>query len=265
MYQAPSKSEPCGGVLEWGITPHPDKDFQCSPCYAGSRSWIEELQNQVIICLSVCVYVWVVNRGCFVYYLQRRSPESVGISRFSRITQMKTCRCCLTLHNPDWYSRDEPLGLLLLHFDLRNCDEAEATFYIRHRFYRWVPNPNCHVLFTPFSSFLRSTSALYHTSSVILRAAQFRGGSVIYRGRVFFPPHCWLKMTFMGHPDKAILPAAQTGSLKRFSYSCLFTLFWDSGILLWTAASALARQEELSLTRAPWHPLETSASVVPDS
>lgn len=80
MYQAPSKSVACGGVLEWGITPHPDKDFQCSPSYAGSRSWIEERQIQVIICLSVCVYVWVVNRGCFVYYFQRRSTESLGIS-----------------------------------------------------------------------------------------------------------------------------------------------------------------------------------------
>lgn len=30
--------------------------------------------------------------------------------------------------------------------------------------------------------------------------------SVLY---IFFP-HCWLKVTFMGHPDKAILPAAQT-------------------------------------------------------
>lgn len=137
-----------------------------------------------------------------------------NITCFRRITQTETRRC-FTLHNPDWYSRDEPLGLLLLYFDLRNCDEAEPTFYIRHRFYRWVPNPNCHVLFTPFSSFLRSTSALYRTSSVILRAAQFRGGSVIYRGRVFSPPHCWLKMTFMGHPDKAILPAAQTGSVKK--------------------------------------------------
>lgn len=60
------------------------------------------------------------------------------------------------------------------------------------------------------------------------------------------PPntHCWLKMTFLGHPDKAILPAAQTGSLKRFFYSGLFTLSWESGILLWSAASAVARQEK---------------------
>lgn len=138
--------------------------------------------------LSACLYVftcgWSIG-GYLVYYLQRHSLESelslalAGSHRWRRA-------CCFKLHMPDWYNQDDPLGLYF-YFDLRSGDEAEPTFYTRHRFYRRVPNPNRHVLFTAFSSFLRSTSAPYCTSSVILRAAQFRGGSVIYHGRVFFP------------------------------------------------------------------------------
>ena len=111
-------------------------------------------------------------------------------------------------------------------------------------------NPSCHILFREFSSFLRSTSLWYCTSALLhdsrSRAVQRRVyDSVLYLFSLFFLnfffyPHCWLKVTFMGHPDKAILPAAQTRPVFSTDFLIhLYSLFFfsgDPGSLLWSTA-----------------------------
>lgn len=83
----------------------------------------------------------------------------------------------------------------------------------------------------------------------------------------FFFPHCWLKVTFVGHPDKAILPAAQTSLV--FSTDFLIHLYSPLFFFRETLAAfcdpqpqSRLRQEEVSLTWAPWQPLGSLVRVL---
>lgn len=124
------------------------------------------------------------------------------------------------------------------------------------------PEPSC-IIHGVFVFSLKHCGAVPHLQRDSKSGAVQRRVGDLPR-QSFFIAHCWLKMTFMGHPDKAILPAAQTGSLERFSYSCLFTLFWDSASFCNPQPHSMAT-EEASLTCAPASSRDLSECVGPDS
>lgn len=64
-------------------------------------------------------------------------------------------------------------------------------------------------------------------------------------------------MTFMGHPDKAILPAAQTGSLKKIFLFMFIHFILRLGHPFVIHSLSSTATEEASLTCAPcvlWRP-----------
>lgn len=122
-----------------------------------------------------------------------------------------------------------------------------------------------------YSGSFRLFSEALHYSTVpllncmaprIMQQAEGLWFSAVY----FFSPHCWLKVTFMGHPDKAILPAAQT----RPVFSTDFLIHLYSLFFFWETQAAFCdpqprsrlRQKEVSLTWAPWQPLGSLVRVL---
>lgn len=195
----------------------------------------------MIICLSLCVYVWVVDRGYHVYYLQRHSLElelSLALAGSHR------WRCvCVVL---SFMRQTDIIKISVFTFILWFAEQRWSRANFLHSSSLLSsgskPEPSC-IIHGVFVFSPKHLGAIQHLQRDSKSGAVQRRVADLPR-QSFFPTHCWLKMTFMGHPDRAILPAAQTGSLKRFSYSCLLTLFWESGILLWSTASALPRQKK---------------------
>lgn len=68
-----------------------------------------------------------------------------------------------------------------------------------------------------------------------------------------FSLYCWLKVTFVGHSDKAILPTAQTNSTVYTEFPIFPSLHMLEGHQGCSTQSKL-RQSEVSLTLTPWHP-----------
>ena len=125
----------------------------------------------------------------------------------ARTVKMDYLRLLLSLRfwfvDPRW-SRAE----FVLSSSLLMSDPKPKLSYIIQRVFVFSPKHFTIVLYL---------GLLHHSRSLAVQRRVY--DSVLY----LFSPDCWLKVTFMGHPDKAIIPAAHTRPV--FSTDFLFHLY----------------------------------------